>query len=118
MFDTVLNFANHPLFDAERTSKGHLEAGDLRFREENPYPLVVHVSAGRELSLRATYNTRQFDRELILDVLSNLRRLLRSFVEDPGCRLRDLFSDTRTDFPSSDVAEINALSDEEAEFVF
>jgi hypothetical protein len=118
MFDTVLNFANHPLFDAERTSNEHLKAGDLRFREENPYPLVVHVSAGRELSLRATYNTRQFDRELVLDVLSNLRRLLRLFVEDPGCRLRDLFSDAHTDFPSSDAAEINALSDEEAEFVF
>jgi hypothetical protein len=119
MFETVLNFANHPLFNSSASSDTALEIADVRFSEDNPYPLVVHVSPGSELSLRITYNSRRFDPELVAEILARTQHLLQSFLENPERRLGDLmFLNQEMDLLSDDGSQTQDANDSDAQFVF
>ena len=119
LFESVLNFANHPLFNSSASSNTALEIADVRFSEDNPYPLVVHVSPGSELSLRVTYNSRRFDPELVADILARMQHLLQSFLENSERRLGDLmFLNQDLELLSDEISQTQDENDADAQFVF
>ena len=119
LFDSVLNFANHPPFASTESPGSALEIADVRFSEDNPYPLVVQASPGPELSLRITYNGRRFDAQFIKGMLARMLQLLESFAENPERRLRDLmFFKDDIGVLSDESSDNQDANDVDAQFVF
>ncbi|WP_156425243.1 non-ribosomal peptide synthetase, partial [Mycobacterium sp. GA-1285] len=82
LFDTLFAYENYPL-DAALTNGSALEVTDLVRHEYNHYPLAVQVVPGRELELRAEFDTDVFNRASVEALFERFQRLLASMIADP-----------------------------------
>ncbi|OBG17975.1 hypothetical protein A5765_05100 [Mycolicibacterium celeriflavum] len=82
LFDTVFAYENYPL-DAALAGDPELAVTDIVRREYTHYPLAVQALPGRELGLRAEYDTTVFDAAGVEALIERFQRVLVAMVAEP-----------------------------------
>jgi hypothetical protein len=98
LFESLLVFENYPVAAALAQQAQHgLSVRDVRFMEQNNYPLTLLVNPGERLILRLSYEDARFEATMIERVLDQLEELLTAIVANPDLHVRDLALGKRRD---------------------
>ena len=89
LFDTVLFFASQPLVTSLQGQEQFLEAHQLTYSARTHYPITVTVFPGAQWRISIAYDTRQFEREAMTNMLNHFRTLLEAMAKDPDQVLGD-----------------------------
>ncbi|MDY7093718.1 MAG: amino acid adenylation domain-containing protein [Acidobacteriota bacterium] len=87
LFDSCLSFQSYPLDEALAERSGSLACRSFDILEEPGFPLMVVVSPGRALRLKAEYRRERFTATAVARLLRHLRRLLETLVAEPDLTL-------------------------------
>ncbi len=91
LFESILVFENTPVDESSRELGGGLELASIHsVHSRTNYPLTVLIVPGRELSLRISYDCRQFDRATMTRMLGHYQTVLEGIVANPERRVSDL----------------------------
>ncbi len=90
LFDTLFAFENYPTDTGVALADQELTIADVVSRESTHYPLTLQAQPGRELTLRAEYDTDVFDPDSIEALIERFQRVLVAMTADPGRRLSSL----------------------------
>ncbi|OBJ16937.1 amino acid adenylation domain-containing protein [Mycobacterium colombiense] len=88
LFDTLFVLENYPVDTAALAGGDHeLAITEFTGREYNHYPLTVQATPGRQLGIRAEYDTDVFDADSIQALIDRFQRVLVAMTTDPTQRL-------------------------------
>ena len=91
LFDTLFVLENYPVDTAALAGGDHqLAITEFTGREYNHYPLTVQATPGRQLGLRAEYDTDVFDTDSIQALIDRFQRVLVAMTADPTRRLSSI----------------------------
>ncbi|WP_344596106.1 amino acid adenylation domain-containing protein [Actinomadura vinacea] len=94
LFNSLFVFENYPVealeAGREQSAAGGLRAALDHGREQDDYPLNLVAAAGRELTIRLTYDRARFADGAIERMAGNLATVLAAIAADPGQRVGDL----------------------------
>ncbi|ORA07480.1 non-ribosomal peptide synthetase, partial [Mycobacterium arosiense ATCC BAA-1401 = DSM 45069] len=91
LFDTLFVLENYPVDTATLSGGDHqLAITEFTGREYNHYPLTVQATPGRQLGLRAEYDTDVFDPDSIHALIDRFQRVLVAMTTDPNRRLSSI----------------------------
>jgi amino acid adenylation domain-containing protein/non-ribosomal peptide synthase protein (TIGR01720 family) len=83
LFETVLVFENYPVDASLKEPRGELKFSNVRSWASTNYPLTLIIKPGPRLVLQLTYETRRYERSMIVQLLAHLQNLLLGAATDP-----------------------------------
>ena len=90
LFESILVFENYPVGESLSAGLTPLRMDDFRVFDHTNYPLTLNVFPGDSLGMELAFRPSDFDLPAIQRMLSQVRRLLLSFVQEPQAQLWDL----------------------------
>ena len=87
MFDTLFVFENHVARAGQHQQVGKLEISDVQATVSSAFPLTIVVFPGRELLLRALYDSRRFEAASVARLVKHFVAVLNQMLARPEARL-------------------------------
>jgi len=119
LFDSVFIFENFPTDDAAWQRNEDLQIVNMSTAQWTHYPLALIGIPGAELRLQISYDSRQFERSSIAQMLHSLETILEVMTTSPECQLLDIMKRLKRDMgPEEDLLVGLQTSYEKDQFVF
>ncbi len=83
IFESLLVFENYPVDETMKQQESELTISDLDSFERTNYPLTLVSAPGKNILLKAAYETGRFTDEAIQRLFGHFEVLLKAFVERP-----------------------------------
>jgi len=80
LFDSILVFENYPVDEELRNRNPLVTIGDITTFEHTNYPLTFIVGPAKELTLRISYDTAQFEADSLRRALGHVKSLLEEML--------------------------------------
>ncbi|HET8706193.1 MAG TPA: condensation domain-containing protein, partial [Pseudomonadales bacterium] len=90
LFDSILVFENYPVDEELRNRNPLVTIGDITTFEHTNYPLTFIVGPAKELTLRISYDTAQFEADALQRALGHVKTLLEEMLRKPGEKVENL----------------------------
>lgn len=90
LFENIIVFENYPLDKSFSEGIAGIKIKNLKAFERTNFPLTILVAPGEELSIHIAYETVNFSKDFIDQILRNFETLLDNFSKDPFIKISDL----------------------------
>jgi amino acid adenylation domain-containing protein len=91
LIESLLVYENYPVEkQVKQSGKRSFEIRDIRSVRRTNYPITVTVAPGEELSLSISYDSQRYDTQLIKQILTHLKALIKGLVEHPEKRISEV----------------------------
>jgi len=119
LFDCVFIFENFPTDDAAWQRNEDLQIVNMSTAQWTHYPLALIGIPGAELRLQISYDSTQFERSSIAQMLHSLETILEVMTTSPECQLLDIMKRlNRERGPEADLLVGSQTAYENDQFVF
>ncbi len=90
LFDSIFMFETYQLDEEMRSQGGEWESRRFRVLEQTNHPFTLSVYGGRQLLVKAEYDTARFSADSIHRLVGHYRQVLEQVVANPSARLREI----------------------------
>ncbi|RLT97983.1 non-ribosomal peptide synthetase [Ketobacter sp.] len=90
LFESILVFENYPIDEALEETQASLNIGEVEAFQQTNFPLTLIVIPGKELVLRFSYDSFQFEQDTIQRMLTHIEHMLLTIQGTPSIRLNEI----------------------------